>query len=101
LATSCIESGLFGRRGRAVTNFETTLPSPHSDVAREPLKGPHNFNFLTLGDDARERELERGLLEHIRSFLLELGVGFAYVGSQYHLEVGGSTSNETSAGTSD
>ena len=84
-----VESGLFRRQGRAVTNFEATLPAPQSDLARELLKDPYNFDFLTLADDAQERELERGLLEHIRSFLLELGVGFAFVGSQHHLEVGG------------
>ena len=72
-----------------MTNFEATLPNPQSDLAQELLKDPYNFDFLTLGDDAKERELERGLLEHIRSFLLELGVGFAFVGSQVHLEVGG------------
>lgn len=84
-----IESGLHRRQGKAVTNFEATLPDPRSDLARQLLKDPYNFDFLTLGDDAHERELERGLLGHIRSFLLELGVGFAFVGSQHHLEVGG------------
>jgi predicted nuclease of restriction endonuclease-like (RecB) superfamily len=84
-----IEGDLYRRKGRAVTNFQATLPSPQSDLARELLKDPYNFDFLTLGDDARERELERGLLDHVRLFLLELGVGFALVGSQYHLEVGG------------
>lgn len=84
-----IESGLFHRQGKAVTNFQATLPKPQSDLAEQLLKDPYNFDFLTLGDDARERELERGLLEHIRSFLLELGVGFAFVGSQYRIEVDG------------
>jgi predicted nuclease of restriction endonuclease-like (RecB) superfamily len=84
-----IESGLFRRQGKAVTNFKATMPGAQSDLAQQLLKDPYNFDFLTLGDDAQERELERGLLEHIRSFLLELGVGFAFVGSQYHLEVGG------------
>jgi predicted nuclease of restriction endonuclease-like (RecB) superfamily len=84
-----IESGLFQRQGKAVTNFEATLSNPQSDLAQQILKDPYNFDFLTLADDAHERDLERGLLEHIRSFLLELGVGFAFVGSQYHLEVGG------------
>lgn len=84
-----IESGLFHRQGKAVTNFGATLPGVQSDLAQQLLKDPYNFDFLTLGDDAHEREVERGLLEHIRSFLLELGVGFAFVGSQYHLEVGG------------
>jgi predicted nuclease of restriction endonuclease-like (RecB) superfamily len=84
-----IESGLYKRQGKAVTNFERTLPAPQSDLARELLKDPYNFDFLILGQDAHERDLERGLTEHIRQFLLELGVGFAFVGSQYHLEVGG------------
>ncbi len=84
-----VESGLIHRQGKSVTNFAATLPNPQSDLARQLLKDPYHFDFLTLGEDAQERELERGLLEHIRSFLLELGVGFAFVGSQYHLEVGG------------
>ena len=84
-----IESNLYQRQGKAINNFEATLPKPQSDLAGQILKDPYNFDFLTLGDDAHERELERGLLEHIRAFLLELGVGFAFVGSQYHLEVGG------------
>lgn len=84
-----IESGLYHRQGKAVTNFQATLPKPQSDLAEQLLKDPYNFDFLTLGDEARERELERGLLEHIRAFLLELGVGFAFVGSQHRIEVDG------------
>ncbi len=84
-----IESRLYDRQGQALTNFERTLPAPHSDLARQLLKDPYNFDFLTLDVEARERELERGLLDHIRQFLLELGVGFAFVGSQVHLEIGG------------
>jgi predicted nuclease of restriction endonuclease-like (RecB) superfamily len=84
-----IESGLYGRQGKAQTNFAATLPEPQSDLARQVLKDPYNFDFLTLAEDARERELESGLLEHLRKFLLELGVGFAFVGSQYPIEVGG------------
>lgn len=84
-----IESGLYKRQGKAITNFERTLPSPQSDLAGQLLKDPYAFDFLTLGEDALERDLERCLLDHIRQFLLELGVGFAFVGSQYHLEVGG------------
>jgi predicted nuclease of restriction endonuclease-like (RecB) superfamily len=53
------------------------------------LKDPYNFDFLTLAADARERELEQGLLAHLRKFLLELGAGFAFVGEQHHLGVGG------------
>jgi predicted nuclease of restriction endonuclease-like (RecB) superfamily len=84
-----IESGLYKRQGHALTNFSRSLPSPQSELAQQILKDPYNFDFLTIGEDAHERDLERGLLEHIRRFLLELGVGFAFVGSQYHLEVGG------------
>src|SRR5438876_9525908 len=84
-----IESNLFNRKGQAITNFNRTLPAPQSELAQQILKDPYNFDFLTLGPEAHERDLERGLLEHIRVFLLELGVGFAFVGSQYLLEVGG------------
>lgn len=84
-----IESNLYGRQGGGTTNFERTLPAPQSDLARQLLKDPYDFDFLTLGEEAHERDLERGLVEHIREFLLELGIGFAFVGSQYHIEVGG------------
>lgn len=84
-----IESGLYRRQGKASSNFARTLPAPQSDLAQQLLKDPYNFDFLTLGASARERDLERGLIAHLREFLLELGVGFAFVGSQYHLEVGG------------
>ncbi len=84
-----IESSLYARQGQAQTNFDRTLPPPQSDLAQQILKDPYNFDFLSLGGEAHERDLERGLLEHIRRFLLELGEGFAFVGSQYHLEVGG------------
>lgn len=84
-----IESRLYQRQGKAVTNFTRTLPPPQSDLAGEVLKNPYAFDFLTLADDAHERELQRGLLAHIRQFLLELGAGFAFVGENVHLEVGG------------
>ncbi len=84
-----IESGLYHRQGKAITNFDDTLPEPGSDLAQQTLKDPYVFDFLELTADARERELELALVEHIRSFLLELGVGFAFVGHQVHLEVGG------------
>ncbi len=85
-----IESRLFERQGKAPTNFERTLPAPQSDLAQQILKDPYSFDFLTLGTEAHERDLERGLLEHLRQFLLEMGAGFAFVGSQYHLQVGNS-----------
>jgi predicted nuclease of restriction endonuclease-like (RecB) superfamily len=84
-----IESGLYNRQGKAVTNFHATLPPPQSDLARQLLKDPYNFDFLTLTAEAQERDLEQGLLAHLRQFLIELGVGFAFVGSQVPLEVGG------------
>jgi predicted nuclease of restriction endonuclease-like (RecB) superfamily len=84
-----IETRLHRRAGKALTNFKATLAPPHSDLAQQTLNDPYVFDFLTLGPDAQERDLERGLLGHVRDFLLELGVGFALVGSQVHLEVGG------------
>jgi predicted nuclease of restriction endonuclease-like (RecB) superfamily len=84
-----IESRLHERSGSAVTNFERTLPAPQSDLVRELIRDPYHFDFLQLGPETRERDLERALLAHLREFLLELGVGFAFVGNQFRLEVGG------------
>jgi predicted nuclease of restriction endonuclease-like (RecB) superfamily len=84
-----IESGLFIRQGNAVTNFEQTLPKPQSDLAQQLIKDPYSFSFLTLKETVQERELEEALVSHIRDFLLELGIGFSFVGSQYHMEVDG------------
>lgn len=84
-----IKNRLHLRQGAAVTNFEARLPSPASALALETLKDPYLFDFLGLGDDAQEREIENGLIRHITRFLLELGAGFAFVGRQFRLEVGG------------
>ena len=84
-----IETRLHARSGRAVTNFDRALPEGQTDLVRELLKDPYHFEFLQLGPALQERELERALLANVRDFLLELGVGFALVGSQYRLEVGG------------
>ena len=84
-----IDSRLHERQGKAVSNFARTLPAPDSDLAAQLLKDPYTFDFLTIAHDAREREVEGGLLAHIQRFLLELGVGFAFVGRQYLLEVAG------------
>jgi predicted nuclease of restriction endonuclease-like (RecB) superfamily len=84
-----IESGLYSRQGRAITNFSTTLPKPQSELAGQLLKDPYNFDFLTLASEALEKDLEKSLLVKLKEFLLELGSGFAFLGSQYHLEVGG------------
>lgn len=84
-----IDSSLHERQGRAITNFKTALPSSQSDLAHEILKDPYNFDFLTLRAKFDEKELEDGLIDHIQKFLLELGAGFAYVGRQVNLCVGG------------
>jgi predicted nuclease of restriction endonuclease-like (RecB) superfamily len=84
-----IESGLYRRQGKALTNFARTLPAVQSELAAALLKDPYHFDFLQLGPAVEERELEKALVAHVRDFLLELGVGFALVGSQYRLEVGG------------
>lgn len=82
-----IEKSLHKRQGNAITNFKNTLPSPQSDLAHYTLKDPYIFDFLSIGKEAHEREIEKGLVAHMEKFLLELGAGFAFVGRQYHLEV--------------
>ena len=84
-----IETRRLERSGKAVTNFETSLPQPQSDLARESLKDPYRFDFLGLSDEAHEREIEGALIKHVTEFLLELGAGFAFVGRQVLLDVGG------------
>ncbi|MFC1478749.1 YhcG family protein [Candidatus Margulisiibacteriota bacterium] len=87
--THHIESNLYKREGKAITNFKLTLPAPQSDLAKETLKDPYNFDFLTLTEKHNEKELEEALINHVTRFLLELGAGFSYVGQQYKLEVSG------------
>lgn len=82
-----IETNLFKREGKAITNFSEKLPSPKSELAQSILKNPYLFDFLSLGQDAHEREIEKGLIDHIEKFLLELGEGFAFLGRQYHLQI--------------
>lgn len=84
-----ISTRLHERQGQATTNFQSALPAPQSDLAGQLLKDPYNFDFLSLGREAEEREIEVALVAHLRRFLLELGVGFAFVGNQYRIEVGG------------
>jgi predicted nuclease of restriction endonuclease-like (RecB) superfamily len=86
-----ISGRLHEREGKAISNFSRTLPPAGSDMAEQILRDPYNFDFLTLADDFKERELERGLLIHLRDLLLELGRGFAFVGSQVPLVVGDET----------
>jgi predicted nuclease of restriction endonuclease-like (RecB) superfamily len=86
--THQIESGLYHREGKAVTNFTDTLPAPQSDLAQQLIKDPYTFDFLSITQDYNERELEKALIDHITKFLLELGTGFAFVGRQKRLQVG-------------
>jgi predicted nuclease of restriction endonuclease-like (RecB) superfamily len=84
-----IEGALHLREGKGLTNFDETLPSPQSKIAQQITKNPYIFGFLGLDEQATEREVEHGLMAHVERFLLELGEGFAVVGRQRHLEVGG------------
>ena len=86
-----IESRLYQRQKAAlkVTNFRRTLVPPQSDLAQATIKDPYVFDFLAISQDAREFELQNELVRHIAKFLLELGAGFAFMGSNYHLEVSG------------
>ncbi len=83
-----IESAAHHRWGRAASSFALRLPQPDSDLVQQTLKDPYLFDFLTLEAGFHERELETGLIQHLEKFLLELGRGFAFVGRQYHLDIG-------------
>lgn len=85
-----IESKLFERQGKSINNFEITLPKPESDLANELLKNPYSFEFLNLTKESKENVLQNTLLDNITKFLLELGYGFAFVGKQKLLTIGGS-----------
>jgi predicted nuclease of restriction endonuclease-like (RecB) superfamily len=82
-----ITTGLYNRIGGAMTNFQQVLPPSQSDLVQQILKSPYNFEFLSLASDIQERDLERGLIAHIKDFLMELGIGFAFLGSQYPIVV--------------
>lgn len=83
-----IERGMYQREGKAVTNFAATLPKPQSDLAIQSLKDPYVFDFMTMSKKYDEHDLEKGLVNHITHFLLELGAGFAYIGRQFQISVG-------------
>ncbi|CAN2039644.1 DUF1016 [Candidatus Magnetomoraceae bacterium gMMP-15] len=83
-----IKSDAYKRQGESVTNFEMQLPQIQSDLANQTLKDPYIFDFLTLEEPFHERELETELVKHLEQFLIELGQGFAFVGRQYHLDIG-------------
>ena len=86
-----LDTNLYERQGKAVNNFSRLLADPQSELATQTLKDPYNFDFLTLDGEYRERELEQGLTQNVTRFLLELGTGFAFVGSQVPLQVGDET----------
>ena len=80
-----IQSNLYARDGKSSNNFQSTLPSPQSDLAATIIKDPYNLEFLDIQGKLHERQLEGKLVDHIRNFLLELGQGFAFIGNQYHI----------------
>ena len=86
-----IESGLYQRQVLAekVSNFESRLPSPQSELAAQTMKDPYIFDFIPFKEDMIERDIEQALVKDVTKLLLELGTGFAFLGNQYHLNVGG------------
>jgi len=82
-----IKNGIYERQGKSINNFKFTLPDPQSDLARQSLKDPFIFDFLTLTEPFNEREMETELIKHVEKFLLELGAGFSFVGRQYQLTI--------------
>jgi len=88
LLEMAIKSNLYKREGKAITNFKQTLPAPQSEAAQQSLKDPYLFDFLSLTAEYDERDIEQGLIDNVQKMLLELGKGFAFVGRQYHLEIG-------------
>lgn len=83
-----IKSEMHRREGKAISNFSKRLPAPQSDLVQQTLKDPYIFDFMTLEEPFHERELETSLVRHLEKFLVELGQGFAFVGRQYHIDVG-------------
>jgi predicted nuclease of restriction endonuclease-like (RecB) superfamily len=82
-----LKTNLFERAGKAINNFSQTLTPPQSTLAQETLKDPYAFDFISIAQPYRERDIENQLVQHITKFLLELGKGFAFVGQQYHLAI--------------
>jgi predicted nuclease of restriction endonuclease-like (RecB) superfamily len=86
-----IERNLYKKQGisdNKISNYRQILPPPQSDLAHEILKDPYDFQFLTIDQKAREKEIEKKLIHHMKDFLIELGKGFSFVGSQYAISVG-------------
>lgn len=87
LLLNFVDSDLYERQGKSITNFKSTLPVPMSDLAQEILKDPYNFDFVEVAERYREKELKEALINNITKFLIELGSGFAYMGREYRLQV--------------
>lgn len=85
-----LDTDLYSRQGKAITNFTNSLPAAQSDLATEMTKDPYNFDFLAIRQNYDEKELKDALMDNIQSFLLELGTGFAFIGREYRLAVGNS-----------
>lgn len=83
-----LDTDLYERQGKAITNFALTLPAPQSDLAKEMTRDPYNFDFLTIRARYDEKELKDALMDNVQRFLMELGTGFAFVGREYRLVVG-------------
>lgn len=83
-----LDTNLYERQGKAITNFEQTLPATRTELAQQMTKDPYNFDFLSLTETYQEKELKEALTENITSFLVELGTGFAYMGREYRLQIG-------------
>ena len=83
-----ISGNLYQSQGKAITNFSKTLRDYQSDLIKETLKDPYNFDFLQITANFKEKELENALIDNIQNFLIELGSGFAFVGKQVELKVG-------------
>ena len=82
-----ISGNLFQSQGKAIANFSKTLPDYQSDLVKETLKDPYNFDFITISENYKEKELEKALIDNIQQFLIELGSGFAFVGKQFEITV--------------
>ena len=83
-----LDTDLFERQGKAITNFQSTLPFPQNDLAQEMTKDPYHFDFLTIREQYNEKELKDALMDNVQRFLMELGAGFAFAGREYRLIVG-------------
>ena len=84
-----VAANLFDSQGAALTNFEHTLPAPQSQLAKELLKDPYHFEFLSMGEEYEEQDFEDALVSNVTRFLMELGKGFSYVGRQMELQMPG------------